>query len=157
MRGSTFLLRPLSFDHRDVEKISIFVSLSISIRFLYFPPPICFPSFFLLFFSPPLSTELPPFCLLTPYFLFLSFFLFSLIFSSLSFSLPFFFIFYFLFLIWIASTEWSKSGGNFPSLSSIATCHHHHFSHAMCHSPRVPCGIHMIMSCVTRHPMPRKA
>ena len=24
----------------------------------------------------------------------------------------------------------------------------HHMAHAMCHSPRVPCGIHMIMSCV---------
>ena len=39
-----------------------------------------------------------------------------------------FFLFYFLFLIWIASTECFKSGGNFPPLSSIATCHHHHFS-----------------------------
>ena len=39
----------------------------------------------------------------------------------------FFFIFSFLHLIWIASTEWSKSGGNFPPLSSIATCHSHIF------------------------------
>ena len=40
----------------------------------------------------------------------------------------FFFLFSFLFLIWIASTKWSKGGGNFPPLSSIATCHHHYFS-----------------------------
>ena len=32
----------------------------------------------------------------------------------------------------------------------------HHMSHAMCHSLRVPSGIHMIMPCVTRHMMPRK-
>ena len=64
----------------------------------------------------------------------------SLIFSFLIFSLislifPFFhflfylflFLFSFLFPIWIASTEWSKSRGNFPPLSSIVTCHSHIF------------------------------
>ena len=32
----------------------------------------------------------------------------------------------------------------------------HHMAHAMCHFPWVPCGIHLIMPCVTRHPMSRK-
>ena len=29
--------------------------------------------------------------------------------------------------------------------------------HALCSSPKVSCGIHRIMPCVTRHPMPRKS
>ena len=31
-----------------------------------------------------------------------------------------------------------------------------HMTFAMCHSPRVPCGIPLIMSCVIRHPTPQK-
>ena len=152
MRGSTFLLGLSSFKCRGENLPFCF---SLSIRFLFFPPLVCFPSFFFFFF-----------------FHFLFYF--------------FFFLFSFLLLMWIASTKWSKSGGNFPPLSSIAACHHHYFSlnnfsifllplfpsfdtwlnvsHShKCttwimpsHSPRVPCDIHMIMPCVTRHPMPRK-
>ena len=67
------------------ENISFCFSLpflSLSIRFLFFPPPVCFPSFFFFFL------------LLSLYFLFL----FSLIVSSLSFSLIFLFL-HFLFSI----------------------------------------------------------
>ena len=112
---------------------------------------VCFPFFP---FAPFLSTKHPSFCLIATHFLIFLFLLF-LLFLSFSLFSPFtslflilihqiflffffpffhfllylfFFIFSFLFLIWIASTEWSKSGGNFPLLSSIVTCHHHHFS-----------------------------
>ena len=95
-----------------------FLSLSLSLYPISFLSSPCLLPF-LFFFSLSLSNELPPFCLLTPYFLFLSFFYFLISFFS--------FLFSSIFLIWIASTEWSKSGGNFPPLSSIATCHHHHF------------------------------
>ena len=136
MSGSNFLLGPSSFDRQNARKISLFVyfplSLSFSlylISFLSSPCLLASLPFSFFFFSLPLSTELPLFCLPTPYFLFLSFFsflsfshLFLFLFSFVSFLLSF------LFLIWIASTEWSKSGGNFPPLSSIAICHHHHFS-----------------------------
>ena len=131
MRGLTFLLEPSSFDGRNAGKISLFVSLSpfspsLSIRFLFFPFPICLSSFFLLLFF-------FPFLLLYP----LNFPLFVCS-HPISFSFPFplfflflfsffSFLFSFQFLIWIASTEWSRSGGNFPPLSSIATCHHHLF------------------------------
>ena len=88
-----------------------------------FSLPVCFSSYplnflFFLFVSP-------------SHFLIFSFLIFSLI--SLIFPFFhflfyfFFFLFSFLFPIWIASTEWSKSGGNFPLLSSIATCHSHIF------------------------------
>ena len=96
---------------------------SLSIRFIFFPPSVCFPSFFFLL---PYPLNFPLFVCSHPisFFSFLSFSHFF--FSSLSF--PSFSIFYFLFLIWIASIKWSKSGGNFPPLSSIPTCHQHHFS-----------------------------
>ena len=125
------------------------LSLFIYIRFIFFRPPVCFPSFLFFFFPflPFLSIKHPSFCLHPS-----PFSLIYLIFSLLSFSpftplfdhhpsnfpfffpffhfllYVFFFLFSFLFLIWIASTKWSKSGGNFPPLSSIATCHHHNFS-----------------------------
>ena len=91
--------------------------------FLSFSP-VCFPSFSI-FFSFLFSLSYPPNIL--------SFVCSHLIFSFFFYFYHFlfyffFFIFYFLFLIWIASTEWAKSGGNFPPLSSIATCRHRHFS-----------------------------
>ena len=102
----------------------LFLSLSLFIQFFFFPHPVCFPSFFLLFFFSSLIHRTSPFLFahaLFPFpflFLFLSHFLIYF----------FFFPFSFLFLIWISSTKWSKSGGNFPPLASIATCHHHKFS-----------------------------
>ena len=67
--------------------LSLFsLSLSLSLYPVFFlSSPYFLPFLFPFFFSLPLSTQLPPFCLLTPYFLFLSFFFFSLIFSPLSF------------------------------------------------------------------------
>ena len=160
MHASTFLLGPSSFNRRNAEKISLFVSLSpcsLSIRFLFFPPPVClYSSFFFLSFSPfliprtsfllfaPISFShfvLSPSSLISLFFSLLSFSPFTSLFFILIhriflFFFPFFhfllyfffFLFSFLFLNWIASTELSKSGGNFLPLSSIATCHHHHFS-----------------------------
>ena len=75
--------------------------------------------------------------------------------------------------------------GNFLPTSSFATCHSHiflnffhsplfsscdtwlnvshlsqfaltHGYHAMCLAPRVPCGIHIVLPCITRQPMPQK-
>ena len=144
MRGSTFLLRASSFYCRNAGKNLFFFS----------------PTFFL---SPSIRFSLSFFFS----FLFFSFYLVFFFFSPLS-------------------TELSK-WGNFPPLSSFATCHLHnflnfflflfffpinsstchlaqcesftqvhHMAHAMCHSPRLSCGIHMIMPCVTQHPVPQK-
>ena len=138
---------------------SLLLSVFISLLFFFF-----FPSLPLLFVCS------------SPSFTF--HFLFSLFFHSL---ISFFlFLIYFLLLFGFSSfsplsTKVSECG-NFPPLSSFATCHLHsflnlicfpinsstchlaqcepftqvyHIDHAMCHSPRVPCSIHMIMSCVT--------
>ena len=68
----------------------------------------------------------------------------------------------------IAPKSWYQTGTNYPWTQSLdfsfpfisllghmAQCEPftqvHHMSHAMCHSPRMPCDIHKIMSCVTRH------
>ena len=104
------------------------LSLSLSIRFPFFPPPVSFPSFFLLFFFLPYLPNFPLFVCSHPISFSFPFYLFSHFLISFFFSSFFSFLFSFLFLIWIASTKWSKGGGNFPPLSSIATCHHHHFS-----------------------------
>ena len=166
--------------------ISFFLSLSIifySLSFLVcfsFPPPVSLP--FL-----PYPTEFPLFsCLFLSYF-------------SISFSFPLFFSFYLIFLflffflvllsfylILIHPLNLSKSGENFPLLSSmphvitmfffliffififpfITSCNPwlnvrhlfqvHHMDFSMCNSLGVPYGIHMIMPCVTRHPVSRK-
>ena len=102
------------------------LSLSLYLFSSSFSLPVCFSSYplnllFFLFVSP-------------SHFLIFSFSHFSF-FSLISLIFPFFhflfyfffFLFSFLFPILIASTEWSKSGGNFPLLSSIATCHSHIF------------------------------
>ena len=132
MCGSTFLLGSSGFDRRNARKISFLLflsplSLSLSLSDLLSFSHVCFPSLFFSFlFSLSYRPNILPFCLL-PHLIFtfshLSFFSY---FSHFHFYF-FFFIFSFLFLIWIASTECSKSGGNFPPLSSIATCHHYHF------------------------------
>ena len=57
-------------------------------------------------------------------FLFISF---QFLFSHFLLFLSFFFLFLFLhFLFWI-TISYGSSGGNFPPLSSLATCHHHVF------------------------------
>ena len=172
MRGSTFLLEPSSFDHQNAGKISLFVSLSpFSLSLLLVLSFSLFPLFFFFPNPPALFSFVCPSPHLLFHFLLFSLFLFHFLFS-ISFSS--FSLFYFSF--GLTSPELPKSEGNFPLLSSIATCHHHHFSlffflystldtrlnvshpskfviphgyHAMCHSPRVPCGIHIIMSYVT--------
>ena len=109
--------------------LSLFISLSPSL--LFSSPP-----FFLFFpFSLSYPPNFPSLVCSPSYFFFIFhflFFLFSLIFSSLSFSLIFSFIFSFLSLFFIIINrmvpEWSKSGGNFPPLSSINTCLLHNVS-----------------------------
>ena len=174
LRGSTLILKPSRSDRRNAGKIFFFLfSLSLFI-FLFFSLPVYFS--LLLIQHIPLS-------LFSPHPLSFSFFFsssFFLIFSSLSFSLFSSFLISFDFLL----IQIDQSGGNFPSLSSHATCllhtislfsslfffpfitsfntwinvshlfQVHHMAHAMCHSPRVPCGIHRIMPCVTQHPVP---
>ena len=114
-RKSPFLfLSPLSLYLSYFFSSSSPLFFSSPSFFLSYPPNLLFslfvsPSHFLIF-------------LFFIFLLFLSFFL-SFIFSYISFSS----FFSFLFPIWIASTEWSKSGVNFPPLSSIATCHSHIF------------------------------
>ena len=128
-----------SFYRRNAGKIPLFLPPPFSLFYFVSSPSLLFtsPSFLLFFFFFPflpfLSTEHPSFCLLPSHFLIFSFLIFLLFLSFFPFFhflfYFFFFFFSFLFLIWITSTEWSKSGGNFPPLSSIVTCHHHHFSH----------------------------
>ena len=158
MCGSTLILGLSIFIRRNVGKISFFLPpfslfYSVSSPSLLFASP-----YFLFFFLSisPFLIHRTSFLLFAPisfshfsFFSYFSHFLSSFIFSFHFFlfdphppSFPFFFffpffhfllyfflfLFSFLFLIWIASTEWSKSWGNFPPLSSIAICHHHHFS-----------------------------
>ena len=136
MCGSTFLLGLSSFNHQNTGKISRFVylshlSLSLSLSnffsFLFPFASLLFSLFYFIFpFLLPYPLNFPLFVCSHPisFSSFLSFsHLFLFLFSFFS------FLFSFLFLIWIASTEWSKSKGNFPPLSSIATCHHHYFSY----------------------------
>ena len=132
MRGSncpftpTKTYDPVSINLR--EKWNLF---SLSLSLVHFSLSLSF-CFFLLHFLPSfifLSTRTS----LLWYVLLLISFSFS-IFSFLSFSLLFIFIFYFpsfsLFYLsfLLLSTEWSKCEGNFPPLSSIATCLLHKFS-----------------------------
>ena len=126
-------------------------------------------SSFLLLISLPFSLLLLSF----PFFFF-PFFLYKFFLFLLAFSPPF----------WIIIDRMVK-GGSFLPLSSCHMCgpcfsflislflnslysiiHHvancephiqvHHMALAMCHSLRVPCGIPLTMSCVIRHPTPRK-
>ena len=94
MRGSTFLLRPSSFDSRNAGKISLFVSLSRFSLSIRFSPSLMFasPPFFLSFLSPFL---IPRTSLLWFFLLLISFSFY--IFSFLSFSLLFLFLFSFFF------------------------------------------------------------
>ena len=179
MRGSTFLLGLLSFDRRNIGKIPLFISLSpLSLSLSdSFSLSCLLPLFFSFSFLIPPNSTLMFVPLSFSHFSF-SFFFFFLFFLFLL-SFPSFY--HFSSLIWIASIGWSKSWGNFPPLSSITlvitmfffliffisffpfitSCNTwlnvshlsqvHHMAHAMCHSPRVPYGIHMIMLCVTRH------
>ena len=119
MRGSTFTLRPSRFDRRNAGKISLFVSLSpfslslsdSSLSSLFALPSL-FPFLFFSFF--PYPPTLPSLiCSIL-----ISFHLFP--FSLFSFSLFFIFLFSppssFSYL-------YGSIGGNFPPLSSLATCH----------------------------------
>ena len=158
------------------RELSLFVSLS----FLY----LIFFSF-LSCWLPPFSFMLASllFSLIqrTPPFVCSSFhFLFSLVFSSLYF--PSFSLLFFSF--GLHQPNGPKSG-KLLATSSFATCHSHiflnffhfplfsscdtwlnvshlsqfaptHGYHAMCPAHRVPCGIHMVLPCVTRYLMPRK-
>ena len=94
----------------------------------------------------------PFFSFLSLPFLFLFFFNFFFFFPFLYLSNefdPILFSFFFLFLF---------SCFIFPILLDtwLNMIHSHKCTtcHAMCHSSKVPCGIHRIMSCVTRHPTP---
>ena len=132
MRGSTLPFAPMKtygpvFVNLKEKRnpLIFFVPLSHTCSLLFFS--LFFPLFFLLylltrtlFFLFALSHFFLVFifCFLYSFFSFLSFFLFYF-FSSFS-------LFYFSFRF--ATPEWSKSGRNFPPLSSIATCHHRHFS-----------------------------
>ena len=123
-RGSTFTLRPSGFNRRNTGKIPLFCfslfSLSLSLSLYPISPLslVCFPSSFsfLFYFSfISLSTALPS-LLVCSYLIFI--FHFSLIFSC----------FFFLFApLSSFSYPYGSSGGNFPPLSSLATCHHHVF------------------------------
>ena len=159
-----------------------FLSLSLS-NFFFFSL-VCFPSlcpFFLFFFSlVHLSNSLSWFDpIFFPFSHFLHFFFFFSFFSSLPFSLfssflisfdfllsglikaeensphfphmPLVFLTQFPYLFFFPFITLSNTWLNVSHLFQV-----HHMAHAMCHSPRVPCGIHMTMPCVTRHPIPRK-
>ena len=130
MRGSTFLLGSSSCDRWNAGKISLFVSLSFFIRFFFLSLLFASPPFLYFFFFFPFSPSYPSnilFVYSPSHFLFILHFLFSLIFSSLSFSLLFSFIFSFLSLFYYHQPNGPKFGGNFPPLSSIATCPLHVF------------------------------
>ena len=152
-----------SYPHR----IFLVCSLLISIPFL---------SFLLFFF--PYSPTLPSFVCSPSFFSFSLYFIFllSLIFSYLSFSLFLFFSSLFASPTRI-DQKWGKLPPTFlpchlsslqfslflyPALDTWLNVSHSskfttlHGYHSMCHSPRVPCGIHMVMTCVTRHSMSRK-
>ena len=158
--------------------LSVF-SLTPSLFVFIFAPPVSLP-----FLSYPIEFPLSS-CLFLSYFFisfsFPLFFSFSLLFLFL-----FFFSFLLSFyLILIHPPNLSKSKGNFSPLSSmphvismffflifififpfITSCNTwlnvshlfqvHHMDLAMCHSLGVPYGIHMIMPCVTQHPLSRK-
>ena len=112
----------------------IYLSLSDFFSFLFASPPFLF---FFLSFSPflihrtsfllfaPISFShflISPFSFISP------FSLISLIFSLLSFSSLFIFLPFLFSISHLDCINRSKSRGNFLPLSSIATCHHHHFS-----------------------------
>ena len=114
MRGSTFTLGPSGLDRQNTGKI-LLLFLSPFFLSLYPTSPlsiVCFPSSFLFLFSfsfLSLSTTLPSF-LVCSYLIFLFIFHFFLFSPHSSFSYPY-----------------GSSWGNFPPLSSLATCHHHVF------------------------------
>ena len=162
-----------------------FLFLSLSIRFFSLSllcSPFSFSSSFLFFLS--LSTRTTFSCLFHPHLFsflsilsFLIFFLLSLFLFFFIFSFPLllasptrmdqvgetsphfppwplvitmfffhiFFIFFFPFII--SCNTWL----NVSHLFQV-----HHMTLAMCRSLGVPYGIHMLMSCVTQHPVPRK-
>ena len=133
MRGSAFLLEPLSFDCQKARKIPFFfLSLSSSLSLypffhsllpcLFFFSSPCFPSF------PFLSHRIPTFFMFVPLLFFHLIFLSSylLFFSSLSFSLLFLISPLFLFDPH-PSTEFVKKWGKLPPTFLYATCHHHVF------------------------------
>ena len=161
-----------------------FLSLSLS-NFFFLSLLLASPLFLYVGFSPflPYPTH-SSLCLLSISFHF--HFLFSLILSSLSFSHLFLFLhFLFSFSPLDCINRMVPKVGNFLPTSSFATCHSHiflnffhfplfyscdtwlnvnhlsqfaptHGYHAMCPAPRVPCGIHMVLPCITRYPMSRK-
>ena len=161
------------------------LSFSFSIRFFFLSLLLASYLFFSVGFSPFLPYPTHPLFVCSP-FPFPFHFLFSLIFSYLSFSLLFLFLhFVFSFSPLDCINRMVPKVGNFLPTSSFATCHYHiflnffHFSlfsscdtwlnvshlsqfapshgyHAMCLAPKVPCGIHMVLPCFTRHSMPRK-
>ena len=59
-----------------------------------------------------------------------------------------------MFFVLIFFFPFITSCNTWPNLSHLFQVHHMDLS--MCHSLGVPCDIHMIMPCVTRHPVPRK-
>ena len=145
----------------------LFLSLLFVSPFFVSLPPL-----FLLFFSfPPYPPALPYFVCYPSHLFFIFLFFFSF------FIFPFLFFFFTLLTVWIKVGETSHhfpplpplhffldfSLFSFPSFSStwhLAQCEPfaqvHHMDHAMCHSPRVPCGIHMIIPYVTRYLVSRK-
>ena len=160
---------PISVDLREkVEAPFSFLSLLISsLSFLFF----FFPSF-LYFSSWSYPTELSWFAPTL-----ICFFFFSFLPSFFSFlippnlipkvgkfpphfptlplvSFPFFLNFLiFFFLLFPQFDTWLNMSHSFKCYVSLATPHSYH---AMCPYPKVPCGIYMVMPCVTRHLMSRK-
>ena len=128
MHGSTFTLRPSRFNCQNAKKISLFFSLSPFSLSHFFALPSLFPFFSFLFFF--LSTRTPFSYLFHPY-------LFSIfiLFFHLLYSLYFHFLFsHSIFSSFFSfsppsrlSYQYGSSGGNFPPLSSLATCQHHVF------------------------------
>ena len=110
-----------------------------------------------------------------PFFFYFSHFFLSFIFSSISFSIFLHFLFSFYLILIIRIGQVGKLPPHFPSLTHVIlsiflifTIFFHNSSfdtwlhvshsskfatphgyHVMCHSPKVPCGIYMIMPCVT--------
>ena len=168
MRGSTFLLGPLERRENHPFCFSLlYLSDFLSFISCWLPPS----SFMLasLLFS--LIQHTPPFVCFSFHFL--------LLFSFLSFSHLFLFLyFFFSFSPLDCINRMVPKVGNFLPTSSFATYQSHiflnfihfplfsscdawlnvshlsqfapsHGYHAMCPAPRVPCGIHMVLTCVT--------
>ena len=164
MRGSTFLLGPSSSDHRNAGKISLFFSLSLNPFSSSLSLPVCFPSS-LIQRTPPFICS-PSYFL---FFFFFSFLLFSHLFLfSFLFLFSHFFISPFDFFPSTKFIEVGETSPHFPLSHLSSPCifliflyffsfffitsfntwlnrshlfQVHHMAHAMCHFPKVPCGI----------------